>query len=204
MSIVAAIARAQPRRPDKRVTRPLAGAAAVDYPASMLTTRDAILNRLTELGIEHRILLHPPVFTVEQAQEHTHHLPGGHCKNLFLIDRKDGLWLVTCRDQVKVDLNRLARSLGAPRFSFGRAELLVEVLGVAPGSVTPLALANDSHGRVTAVLDTGLLAHEWVNCHPLQNDATVSMRAADLERFVRITGHPPRLIDFDRFVVDEG
>jgi Ala-tRNA(Pro) deacylase len=185
------------------VTRSLAGTAAVDYPARMLTTRDAILNHLTELGIEHRTLLHPPVFTVEQAQEHTHHLPGGHCKNLFLKDRKDGLWLVTCRDQVKVDLNRLARSLGAPRFSFGRAELLAEVLGVSAGSVTPLALVNDPDGRVRAVLDTGLLAYEWVNCHPLQNDATVTMRATDLERFVRTTGHVPLLVDFDRLANDE-
>ena len=74
---------------------------------------------------------------------------------------------------------------------------------MAPGSVTPLALINDPDGHVTAVLDTGLLAYEWVNCHPLQNDATVTMRATDLERFVRATGHVPLLVDFDRLANDE-
>ncbi len=164
----------------------------------MLTTKDEILARLAELGIEARTALHPPVFTVEEAQAHTHHLPGGHCKNLFLKDKKDRIWLVTCLDEQQVDLNRLSKLLGAARFSFGRAELLREVLGVTPGSVTPLALVNDPDRRVTAVLDTKLLTHELVNCHPLVNDATTTLKSADLLRFVRATGHEPVLLDLDQ------
>jgi Ala-tRNA(Pro) deacylase len=164
----------------------------------MLTTKDEILARLAELGIEARTALHPPVFTVEQAQAHTRHLPGGHCKNLFLKDKKDRLWLVTCLDEQQVDLNGLSRLLGAARFSFGRAELLREVLGVEPGSVTPLAIVNDADRQVTHVLDTKLLAHELVNCHPLENDATTTLRSADLLRFVRATGHEPVLLDLDQ------
>jgi Ala-tRNA(Pro) deacylase len=161
----------------------------------MLTTKDEILARLAELGIEARTALHPPVFTVEEAQAHTRHLPGGHCKNLFLKDKKDRLWLVTCLDERKVDLNALSKRLGAARFSFGRAELLREVLGVEPGSVTPLAIVNDEAGRVTHVIDAGLLAHEVVNCHPLRNDATTAIGTADLLRFVRAAGHEPVIID---------
>ena len=116
----------------------------------MLTTRDEILARLDALGIEHKTVLHPPVFTVEEAQLHTRHIPGGHCKNLFLKDKKDRLWLVTCLDEQPVDLNRLSKLLGAARFSFGRPELLAQTLGVAPGSVTPLAIVNDAAGTVTA------------------------------------------------------
>ena len=74
---------------------------------------------------------------------------------------------------------------------------------MSAGSVTPLALVNDPDRRVRAVLDTGLLAYEWVNCHPLQNNATVTLRAIDLERFVRTTGHAPLLVDFDRLANDE-
>jgi Ala-tRNA(Pro) deacylase len=161
----------------------------------VLTTREEILARLAELGIEATTVDHPPVFTVEQAREHTAHLPGGHCKNLFLKDKKDRLWLVTCLDERKVDLNALSKRLGAARFSFGRAELLREVLGVEPGSVTPLAIVNDGAGRVTHVIDAGLLAHEVVNCHPLRNDATTAIRGEDLLRFVRATGHEPVVVD---------
>ena len=164
----------------------------------MLRTRDELLARLDALGIEHRTTLHPPVFTVEEARVHTHHLDGGHCKNLFLKDKKDRLWLVTCLDEQQVDLNRLSKLIGAARFSFGRAELLLEVLGVTPGSVTPLAIVNDRDGRVTPVLDTKLLAHDRINCHPLENDATTTLRSADLLRFVRATGHEPVLVDLDQ------
>ncbi len=164
----------------------------------MLTTKDAMLAHLALLGIEQRTVLHPPVYTVEEAHRHTHHLPGGHCKNLFLKDRKDRLWLVTCLDEQQVDLNRLAKLLGAARFSFGRPELLQEALGVTPGSVTPLAIVNDRDGRVTPVLDTKLLAHAQINCHPLENDATTTLSSEDLLRFVRATGHEPVLLDLDR------
>ena len=163
----------------------------------MLKSREHMLAHLDELGIEQHTVLHPPVFTVEQAQEHTSHLAGGHCKNLFLKDRKGRLWLVTCLDEQQVDINRLAKLLGAARLSFANAELLDEVLGVAPGSVTPLAIINDTASRVTAVLDPKLLAHAQVNCHPLENDATTTLASADLLRFIRATGHEPVLLDLD-------
>ncbi len=168
----------------------------------MLTKRHEILARLAELGIDERTTMHAPVFTVEEAQLHTHDLPGGHCKNLFLKDKKDRLWLVTCLDEQRVDLNRLSKLLGAARFSFGRAELLREVLGVTPGSVTPLAIVNDVDHRVTHVLDTKLVAHELVNCHPLENDATTTLTSADLLRFIRATGHEPLLLDLDLSLSD--
>jgi Ala-tRNA(Pro) deacylase len=63
--------------------------------------------------------------------------------------------------------------------------------------VTPLAIVNDTDHRVTPVLDSKLLAHEQINCHPLQNDATTTLRSGDLLRFVRATGHEPLLIDLD-------
>jgi Ala-tRNA(Pro) deacylase len=163
----------------------------------MPLTRDEILARLAASGIEAATHDHPPVYTVEEARQHTHHLPGGHCKNLFLKDKKGRLWLVTLLDDRRVDLNALSRRLGAARFSFGRPELLREVLGVEPGSVTPLAIANDTAGRVTHVIDSGLLAAGTVNCHPLRNDATTAIGSADLLRFVRETGHEPVILDPD-------
>lgn len=163
----------------------------------MLRTKQDMLAHLAAMGIEASTTYHPPVFTVEQAREHTHHLPGGHCKNLFLKDKKGALWLVTCLDEQQVDLNRLSKLLGAARFSFGKAELLMEVLGVTPGSVTPLAIVNDRDKRVTPILDGKLLAHELVNCHPLENDATTVLRSEDLLRIIQTSGHEPVIMDLD-------
>lgn len=163
----------------------------------MLYDRARLLERLDEWGIPYRLHGHPPVFTVEEARVHTAHLPGGHCKNLFLKDKKDRLWLATVLDARRVDLNALAKRVGAGRLSFGKPPLLAEVLGVEPGSVTPLAVINDRDRRVRVLLDRALMAFEEINCHPLTNDATVVLARDDLRRFFRATGHEPEELDFD-------
>ncbi len=96
-----------------------------------------------------------------------------------------------------MDLKRLAAALGAPRFSFGNAELLYEVLGVRPGSVTPFALVNDTTQRVSIVLDRAMLDHDPINYHPLDNGRTTAIAPADLLRFIAACGHRPRIVDLD-------
>jgi Ala-tRNA(Pro) deacylase len=163
----------------------------------MATDRAGLLRRLDQLGIAHATFEHPPVYTVEEAERHTGHIAGGHCKNLFLKDRKGGLWLLICLNQRRIDISRLAKVLGCARLSFGRAELLQEVLGVAPGGVTPFALINDRERRVQPLLDRAMLTYERRNYHPLTNAATTTIAAADLPRFIEASGHEPRILDLD-------
>ncbi len=154
----------------------------------------ALMARFEELGIGTRTYLHQPVFTVEEARSLRGSLPGGHTKNLFLKDKKAGLWLVVAREELAVDLGALAKALGAPRFSFGAPGLLAQTLGVPPGSVTPFALINDTQARVRVVLDEGLMALEPLNFHPLRNDRTTAIAPADLVAFLRASGHEPMLL----------
>ena len=167
------------------------------YTSAMAIGQAELLRRLDELGIAHTTFEHPPVYTVEEAERHTGHLAGGHCKNLFLKDRKGGLWLLVCLKERRIDINRLAKVLGCARLSFGRAELLEEVLGVAPGGVTPFALGNDRERRVQPLLDRAMLGWERLNYHPLTNAATTTIAAADLPRFIEACGHTPRILDLE-------
>jgi Ala-tRNA(Pro) deacylase len=169
----------------------------------MPATPEDLLARLDALGIPHKTHIHPPVFTVAEAVALRGVLPGGHTKNLFLKDKKGGLWLAVMLEERRTDLKMLADALGAPRFSFGSGELLQEALGVWPGSVTPFALINDTTHRVTVVLDEGMLAHDPLNFHPLENDRTTATAPGDLLRFVASCGHEPRILDlapFDRIL----
>ena len=154
-------------------------------------TDSELFARLDALGIAHRTQSHAPVFTVEEAKALRGEIVGGHTKNLFLKDKKDGLWLVVAREHLAIDLKELSKQLDSPRFSFGSAELLLEVLGVPPGSVTPFAVINDSEGSVRVVLDEGMLALDPLNFHPLRNDRTTAISPDDLLRFLRATGHEP-------------
>jgi Ala-tRNA(Pro) deacylase len=151
----------------------------------------ALYERLRQLGIAWTTRAHRPVFTVEEAADVSATLPGGHTKNLFLKDKKGGLWLVVLEAHLRLDLKALARQLGAPRFSFAPAELLIATLGIAPGAVTPFALMNDPGHTVQPVLDEAMLKRDPLNFHPLRNDRTTAVAPAGLLRFVAACGHRP-------------
>jgi Ala-tRNA(Pro) deacylase len=152
--------------------------------------------RLDQLGIAHRTVEHPPVFTVEEAKALRGNLPGHHIKNLFLRNKKEEMWLVVALEDRAIDLRRLGDVLGAGRLSFGSADRLKRYLGVEPGSVTPLSLANDEAHAVRLVLDRGVADGGPVNAHPLVNTMTTALTPADLLRFFEATGHTPRWLDF--------
>jgi Ala-tRNA(Pro) deacylase len=157
-------------------------------------TLQDLLARLAGLGIVTETVEHPAVFTVAESSVLERRLPGGHTKNLFLKDRKDRLFLVVALGHARIDLKTLHKKLGCERLSFGRPELLSEVLGVPPGSVTPFALLNDTACRVTVILDADMMRHERLNCHPLANTATTNILREDLLRFIRSCGHEPRIV----------
>lgn len=160
----------------------------------MPATPDDLFAYLDTLGIAHQTVTHPAVFTVEEARDLRGAIAGGHTKNLFLRDKKGGVYLVVAPENAAIELRGLHRLLGASgRFSFGSAELMHERLGVAPGSVTPFAAINDKEGRVTIVLDAALMAHETLNFHPLVNTATTTISREGLLKFLVATGHAPRI-----------
>jgi Ala-tRNA(Pro) deacylase len=150
---------------------------------------------LDRLGIAHKTVTHPPLFTVEQSRALRGMIPGGHTKNLFLKDKKDALYLVVALEDAAVDLKGLHRRLGASgRFSFGSADLLRQALGVEPGAVTPFAAINDTGRRVSVVLDAAMMERDTLNYHPLDNTMTTSIACDGLMKFLEATGHPPRIL----------
>lgn len=164
----------------------------------MPETAEGLLARLDALGIAHRTVSHPPVFTVEESKALRPDLPGGHSKNLFLKPQKgEGPFLlVVLGEDRRVSVNALARALGAPRVGFGSAAELGATLGVTPGSVTPFGLVNAAPGSVRPVFDRHLMeGFAWVNFHPLTNAMTTAIRPGDLLRFLRALGHAPELVD---------
>lgn len=158
-------------------------------------SRAELFLRLAELEIVTRTIEHPAVFAVAESEQLRRKLPGGHTKNLFLKDAKDRLYLIIAESHTRVDLKSLPQVLSSARLSFARPELLLEVLGVSPGSVTAFALGNDRDQRVSVAVDDKLMTYETVNCHPLENTATTNIARDDLLRFIRASGHEPRILN---------
>src|ERR1051326_3974623 len=150
----------------------------------MVAAPNELFAYLDRLGIGHKTISHPPAFTVDDARELRGQIPGGHTKNLFLRDKKGAAFLVVALEEAAIELKSLHRRLGASgRFSFGSAELMRELLGVEPGSVTPFAVMNDTAGRVTVVLDAAMMAHDLLNFHPLRNTPPTTIARHDLVTF---------------------
>jgi Ala-tRNA(Pro) deacylase len=157
-------------------------------------TPQQLFDQLDALGIEHPTTLHPAAFTVEQGNAVWGDIPGVHCKNLFLKDGKGKLWLVVAPAEKRLDLKRLPDQIGSARLSFGSPDLLQQVLGITPGSVTPFALVNDPGHRVTVVLDSWMMAQPLLNYHPLTNEATTTIANADFRTFLKHCGHEVMIV----------
>lgn len=155
---------------------------------------EALFARLDALGIAHPTTRHPPAFTVEQGNQVWGDIPGLHCKNLFLKDAKGVLWLVVAPAARRIDLKRLPDIIGSARLSFGSPALLLEVLGITPGSVTPFALVNDPGHRVRVILDAAMMAEPLLNYHPLTNEATTTIANADFRKFLKDCGHELQIV----------
>lgn len=154
-------------------------------------------------GVDHSTTDHEAVFRVGEGEEVKHAIPGAHTKNLFLKDAKGRLWLISAKDDTVIDLKRLHTVIGSARLSFGSAELMVETLGVTPGSVTAFSVINDTDRQVTFVLDKALAEAAQVNFHPLTNTATTTVSQAGFRRFLAATGVAPLVVDFPAMAVVE-
>jgi Ala-tRNA(Pro) deacylase len=157
----------------------------------MPASRADLFALLDQLGIATTTTEHPPLFTVEESQALRGEIDGGHTKNLFLKDKKDQVFLVVAEEDAPIDMKSLHKRIGSARLSFGKPELLAELLGVVPGSVTPFGVINDTEGRVSVILDAALLRHEKLNFHPLENVATTTIARDDFLAFLRHVGHEP-------------
>lgn len=157
---------------------------------------DELFSRLDALGTVHNTIEHVPVFTVEEARRLRGRIDGAHSKNLFVRDKKERHWLVSCLSERTIDLRWLALELGTKRLTFCSERRLTGYLGIRRGSVSPFAVINDVQGMVRVALDGELLATEPLNFHPLDNAMTTSISRAGLLRFLEAEKHPPKILRF--------
>ena len=155
---------------------------------------------LDRAGIAYELYEHEAVFTVEQA--HAAGIPHQElgAKNLFLRDDKHRAYYLVCLpDEKDVSLREVQERLGSRRLSFASEKDLRSMLGLMPGSVTPLGALNDAGRRVEVVIDREILDAGRVTVHPCDNTATVLLATADLIALLREHGHDVRVVNLFPF-----
>lgn len=148
----------------------------------------ALCQKFDDYGIFYKLHHHKPVFTVEESREVDGQIEGQHTRNMFLKDKKGKMFLLTLRVDFPIDIKKLEAVIGASRLSFGSEARLWDYLGVRSGSVTPFAIINDSEKLVTPIWDQGMMAADILNCHPLLNNMTVSMKPEGWHEFMHQIG----------------
>jgi Ala-tRNA(Pro) deacylase len=148
-----------------------------------------VADRLRELGIPFERYEHPPVATVEEAQQHWAGIDAARCKNLFVRNQKGTRhYLIILPVEKKADLRRIADQIGDGRLSFASPERLMNHLGVTPGSVSPFGLINDPDHAVRVAIDRDLKSATRLTFHPNINTRTFVIATSDLQRFLAAWG----------------
>ena len=163
--------------------------------------REKLFRHLNELGIEALTVPYPSHRSVKEGKALRGDMRGMFTKNLLLKDKKGRLFLVVAHEDQTVDLKTLHTRVGASRsLRFTSAEEMRDVLRIAPGALTPLALMNDEEGLVTVVIDVDLMGADQLNFHPLVNTESTGIRPDDLLVFIDSCGREAVITDLGHLI----
>ena len=127
---------------------------------------------------------HDPLFTVEDSKRLRGKINGAHSKNLFLKNKKNSFFLLTCEETDRIDLKKISKSIGLGNVSFANEKYLDQYLKIKPGSVSPFALLNDKNRQVSFYLEQTLYESKFVNFHPLINTVTITIETYKFVEFM--------------------
>ena len=147
-----------------------------------------IFKILDELKINYDVLEHQAVYTVEEAKQLEDMIEDLGCKNLFLTDKKGNYFLLVLEENKKANLKELAKLLNVSKLTFASSEDLFNILGLEPGSVTPLSIINDKENKVLLIIDNDIVDKK-ILVHPNTNTKTMSIEFKDIEKLIEHTNH---------------
>ncbi len=163
---------------------------------SQNTNRNAVFDKLSQLGIKYDIHEHPPLDTIEIALDYWKEIDSYHCKNLFFRNHKGKKhYLVIIKDTTPFSIHSLEKKLKQGKLSFASEKRLIKYLGVKPGSVSPFGLINDQEHHVHLFIDEQLQYADKISFHPNDNTASLVIDYSDFIRFLDAMGNSYEFID---------
>lgn len=118
-------------------------------------------------------------------------------KNLFVRDaKKQNYYLIVVKGDKKVNLKEFKQKYKTRSLSFANEKELLDILGLVPGSVSPLGILNDNERKVTVYIDYTLTLDEGiVGVHPNDNTATVWLKTIDLISIIKEHGNIVNIVE---------
>ncbi|TVQ10681.1 MAG: prolyl-tRNA synthetase associated domain-containing protein [Bacteroidetes bacterium] len=145
---------------------------------------------LEELSISYEYYEHPPAPTIEEAVKYWKDVDATHCKNLFFRNHKGNRhYLVILDHRQELNIRDLEQRLKQGKLTFASPKRMMKYLGITPGSVSPLALINDTEKHVHVFLDESLKESRTISFHPCINTASLVVTYKDFLRFLHHQGN---------------
>lgn len=153
--------------------------------------KQEIYDLLIQKNIPHEITEHEAVYNMAEVAMIELPHPEAEAKNLFIRDdKKQNFYLITVKGDKRVDLKQFRKDHNTRALHFVSAELLMDILGLIPGAVTPMGLLNDSECKVHWFLDKAFLDEPGlIGVHPNDNSATVWLNVEDLADLIKEHGN---------------
>lgn len=144
---------------------------------------------LTEHKISYEVTEHEAVYSMDKLSSVELPYPEWDAKNLFVRDdKKQNYYLITVRGNKRVNLKEFRKAHGLRNLSFASPDDLMKIMGLVPGSVSPLGLLNDDERRVHFFLDDDFSGN-LIGIHPNDNTATVWLQTDDLIKLIAEHGN---------------
>lgn len=152
---------------------------------------------LDRLGLTYDRADHDAADTIEACAAVEQVLGAGICKNLFLTNRQQtAFYLLLMPGHKPFRTKDLSHQIGSARLSFASPEHMLELLDIAPGSVSVLGLMNDRENEVQLVIDKPVLEDARFGCHPCINSSTLAIATQDLmQKILPAVHHEAILVD---------
>lgn len=159
--------------------------------------KQEIYYHLDSRKIHYEVTEHKAVYNMAELAEVELPYPDALAKNIFVRDdKRREYYLITVKGGKRVDLKDFRKEHGTRRLTFADEHDMMELLGLAPGSVTPLGLLNDKECRVQFFLDKDFLAAPAIiGIHPNDNTATIWLPVNDLISILKEHGNEVQVIE---------
>lgn len=159
--------------------------------------KNEVYNYLISRNIWHEITEHKAVYTMDEISLVDIPYPEADAKNLFVRDdKKRNYYLITIKGNKKVNLKEFREKNNTRPLSFASEKELMDIMGLIPGSVTPLGILNDKECKVQFFIDKEFIySNSIIGVHPNDNTATVWLKTEDLINIIKEHGNTINTID---------
>lgn len=140
---------------------------------------------LKDLGIEYKIVNHPPATTTELADQYIISHEGVRTKTMFLTNKKKTRFYLVIMDESKrLDMNSFKEFLGESNIKMASSKTLKEKMNLEPGVVSIFGLLNNIEKDIRVFIDKDISGDNILTFHPNTNEATLFITAQDTKKFL--------------------